>query len=234
MVLNASVARIRDAILRAGLVDAMQMQSALGHIEKWGGRLPRVLVELGLADDVTVIKTLGSAFHLPTASLANRTRGGPLERLLDSEYCRTHAVLPIALNGQHLSLAVADPTDTRVLEDVAARTKCTVRSYLVSELEIFAALNPSAVVPASPQSAARLAGVDDLSAPSFDLDSVMPEFPTKSRSANTLLDEMLLDTTAHFTAEQLERLKAIEAAQLKSTAIFRAVQGLLRKKGMAV
>lgn len=48
--------RLGEALLKAGLLDNFQLQSALGRQRQWGGRLGTALIELGFIDEGTLIK----------------------------------------------------------------------------------------------------------------------------------------------------------------------------------
>jgi hypothetical protein len=46
MALRPNVAKLKDVLLKSGLVDEFQMRSAMGRLEQWGGRLTGVIVEI--------------------------------------------------------------------------------------------------------------------------------------------------------------------------------------------
>ncbi len=232
MATQRSVARIRDILLQEKVVDAVQMRAALGHMEKWGGRLPRIVVDLGLAEDVVVVTALARGFRLPTTRLAGVQADPAAMQLVGEAFCETHAVFPLSFSDGALTLIVADPTDTSAVSKVAALTQTSVTTVLASELEISEAI--ARHTQRTGFDAARLPLVSDLSGPAFDIDSVMPQVPTRVPSTHSLVDEMFEHTSTvnHFTPAQLKRLEMARVTQHKTKIILDAVQSLLREKGV--
>ena len=56
--------RIGDMLVKARLIDEMQLSSALAHQKKWGGRLGDVLIELGFLDEMMLWKGLSKQLGL--------------------------------------------------------------------------------------------------------------------------------------------------------------------------
>ena len=48
--------RLGEIMLRAGVIDEMELQSALGEQKKWGSRLGLVLIRLGYATEQQIVK----------------------------------------------------------------------------------------------------------------------------------------------------------------------------------
>ncbi len=65
MALPASVLKMRELLLRAKVVDEPQMRSALARVEQFGGRLRRVLADMGLVDEEQVAEAIAAALRLP-------------------------------------------------------------------------------------------------------------------------------------------------------------------------
>jgi hypothetical protein len=47
--------RIGELLMRQGRIDELQLQSALAHQSRWGGRLGRAVVHLGFLDEATLL-----------------------------------------------------------------------------------------------------------------------------------------------------------------------------------
>src|SRR5579862_5517419 len=74
--------RFAEVLLKAGIVDEMQLKSATAYCEQWGKRLPRVLAELGFANEDEVLEVLGQATRTPVVHLGNTLRdNGALKAL---------------------------------------------------------------------------------------------------------------------------------------------------------
>jgi hypothetical protein len=245
-----SVATLRDLLLRSAIVDDYQMRAALQRLEQWGGRLPRVLADLGMVKEETTAQVLASALRLPMQLLGTITRDGPALARLDARFCEENAVFPVSLNPRThtLVLAVADPTALDVVDLVASKVNARVHVVVSTESQILAAvarhyrgdLTP-AVTP--PGMRARGAALPP-SAGALELDLDSTPVPMRQQaasavtrappSANTLLDDLMgNDEDEHgFTEEELARIDELRLTHERTTAIVRALQELLREKGL--
>ncbi|HEX9048901.1 MAG TPA: hypothetical protein VF841_00035, partial [Anaeromyxobacter sp.] len=50
--------RLGELLLEAGIIDGNQLQAALGHQRKWGGRLGQALVDLKLVSEAQIVEAL--------------------------------------------------------------------------------------------------------------------------------------------------------------------------------
>ena len=50
--------KIGELVVKMGLIDEMQLNSALGHQKRWGGKLGKILVEQGFIEEETMLKFL--------------------------------------------------------------------------------------------------------------------------------------------------------------------------------
>ncbi len=253
MALPQSVMKMRDLLLRARVVDELQMRAALSRLEQWGGLLPTVLADLGMVDEEQVTQTIAAALRLPTQLLGNSTRDPQALARLDASFCEQRVVFPLALNARTntFTLAVADPLDIDLVDLVAAKVNARVQVVVASESQIRAAIakhyrgHGASASSTNPSHARRptseLPHVASAGALELELD-VTPPPPLAGPlaamlrappSANTLLDEMLGDDERErgFSEEELARLGNLRLTQQKTQTIIRALLELLREKG---
>ncbi len=118
-------------LLAAGAVDRAVLDRALDEQRRGGRRLGEILVRAGATDEEAVVRALGAQLALPVAA-------PPLEpeekaaRLLPAEVAREKRVLPLALSGRSLRLAMADPLDLAAVDDVQFRTGHRVEPVVAS------------------------------------------------------------------------------------------------------
>src|SRR5439155_22343386 len=87
--------------------------------------LGRALARLGLADEADVAIETATALHLPFLEYVESQPPQIAEAvvaLLPAEFCRKRGVLPLAVEGNILKVAVIDPLDDSVIQDVKFRT----------------------------------------------------------------------------------------------------------------
>jgi hypothetical protein len=239
MALPGTVLKMRDLLLRAGVVDDYQMRSALARLEQWGGRLPRVLADLGMVDEEQVAQAIAGALRLPLQAMGTLTRDPDAMGRLDAGFCEEHAVFPVSLHARThtLVLAMADPTALDVVDLAAARAGARVQTVVASESAILAAverLYRGRAVPLTTQpNLARRAVTATLEGP----DEGSPELATAvgAPAAGTLLDELMRGPSpaAELDPGQVKLLEELQRRQGMTTTILRALEELLADKGLS-
>jgi type IV pilus assembly protein PilB len=147
---------LADALLRSGVVDAAGLARALeAHASRPATTttLGRVISDLGLADEDAVARALAAALRLDYHD-APAANDSALSTLLPLEFCRKRRTFPVALQGRILRVAVTDPLDLAVLQDVEFRTGKKTMPVVVTQQWLERALGvdePAAPAPVEPQ-----------------------------------------------------------------------------------
>lgn len=252
--------RIGELLVKARVIDELQLRSALARHDQWGGRLSRVITDMGLAKEETVLNAIAQATGTQRMTLGNLTRDAGALAKVDVSMAEQKGIFPVALkdNGKTLVLAMADPTDLNTVDQVAARARARVVVVIASDREIEAAIlrhyrgqEPVMSTRYTGQRRA-LEGADeegdefkvvDMSgntvvkriaevAPSQAAPEPAPASSGGS-SASDLLDEILAGGStapAGFTPEEMQRLETVRVNQEKSSKILRALLELLLEK----
>ena len=131
---------IGQMLIQRGRIDAAQLESALAHQRQWGGRLGRAIVELGFASEGALIEALADQLGVPTVDLRDRDVAPELLRLLPAKLIRARRVLPLARLAEHrrgpLVVAVPDPADLGVLDELAFASGLQIRPVLAAEADL--------------------------------------------------------------------------------------------------
>lgn len=127
-------------LLRKGLVTGDQLAAALETQRRSGDRLGRILVSLGYVNQLAVARALAEQFGLPFRDLLADPPPAELVRLLDEDTARRFRAVPVAVDGDVVEVAVADPGDEAALAAVAARLGRPVRWVVTGELDIYRTL----------------------------------------------------------------------------------------------
>jgi type IV pilus assembly protein PilB len=130
-------AKIRRLLTDAGLVSAEQWDAAA----KGSDPVLEVLFRNGQIDEKKLFHTLGKAAGVMPIDLARVKLDPSAVETLQRQMCVDHCVLPIARTGEILTIAVSDPFDVLVLDDLNILTGCRVRPVLSHPVAIKAALS---------------------------------------------------------------------------------------------
>jgi hypothetical protein len=238
--------RIAEILVAAGVVDDMQLRSAQAQRDQWGGRLPHVLVERHFATEEAVVTALAAGLGVPRIQLRDKPKDPKALAKLDAAYCKEKGVFPVELkdNGKVLLLAMADPTDLVLVDDLTPRVRARITVMLAGEGEILAAvdrhyLGREVTAPPPRFKGATSLGeapgeqfkVTDLSG-STRLGIAPPVPAAPVASAPDALDELLGTGTEPLSEEERTRLDGIAVNQEKASAILRALTELLTEKGL--
>jgi len=119
-----SQAPLGQLLLRRGMLSQEQLDEALRHQQSCSERklIGEVLVELGYVDDRGVLETLAEAYGLPFASDTARLADPKVIEVLPREFLEEHGVLPMFLVRGVLTVAVSEPANLYLLEEIERRT----------------------------------------------------------------------------------------------------------------
>ncbi|RKH42517.1 general secretion pathway protein GspE [Corallococcus sicarius] len=130
--------RIADILIKARVIDELQLRSALASLDQWGGRVSRVVADLGLASEETITQAICQGLGMPRVQLGNLTKDVAALARVDVTLAEQKGVFPVQLkdNGKTLVLAMSDPTDLATLDQVAARSRARVVPMVAGDREI--------------------------------------------------------------------------------------------------
>ncbi|MEO6708808.1 MAG: ATPase, T2SS/T4P/T4SS family, partial [Planctomycetota bacterium] len=118
--------KIRRLLVDAGLVSDEDWAAA----REKGGQPVATLLSNGTISETALLSTLGSAAGVAPVDMT-RMRPDPLAlEMIPQELCLEHGILPLARNGDILTIVVSDPFDVLLLDDLKRMTRCNVRTVL--------------------------------------------------------------------------------------------------------
>jgi hypothetical protein len=160
--------RLGELLMRANLISEERLNAALAEQQKWGGRLGKILVDMNCITEDILLKALCKQLNMPRASFEYLGAVPPqILQKADRSFCEQNQCVPINYSHTDRALQVAlfDPSNLRVLDDLKFRTGLRVVPALAGERAIAQAIiklfhplgvTPSgmAAVPAAPASGA--------------------------------------------------------------------------------
>jgi hypothetical protein len=142
-VANPHRKRLGEILVEAGVIDGAQLQAALGHQRRWGGRIGQALIDLKMATEEQIVGTLATKLGFERAPVELVEYGPGLElalRLVPHEFAERNQVLAYAADPNHLWVAMADPTNMGVIDELAFRTGRNVKISIAGDREIARAI----------------------------------------------------------------------------------------------
>ena len=134
MVAPAAVAeRIGDLLMREGLITREQLDKALQEQRQNGTRVGYNLVKLGFIQETELTKMLARQYRMPAVDLSKFEVDPRIAKLIPTELATKHLVLPLKRDGRTLTVAMADPTNLGVIDDLKFITRYDIFPVIAGE-----------------------------------------------------------------------------------------------------
>jgi len=125
--------RLGDTLLRDGLLSREQLNQALAEQKASRQRLGFVLVKLGLVPELEITKVLARQFRMPAVDLSRFEVDPKILKLVPGDMATKGVVLPLKREGRTLTVAMADPSDMGLLEDLKFITRFDLFPVIAGE-----------------------------------------------------------------------------------------------------
>jgi type IV pilus assembly protein PilB len=129
----ASVDRLGEILVRENLITREQLSQALTEQKSSGNRLGYVLVKMGLVPETEITKVLARQYRMHAVDLSRFQVDAKLLKLIPAELATRHAVLPLKREGRTLTVAMADPSNLGLLEDLKFITRYDLFPVIAGE-----------------------------------------------------------------------------------------------------
>lgn len=114
--------RLGELLVRAGLITSEQLDGALAAQAAGGGKIGEVLVRELILTEGEIAHALAGQKGLEFVRLTGATIDRAVATLIPLRMARRRLVIPIALEGDALTLAMADPLDVEAVDEVELTT----------------------------------------------------------------------------------------------------------------
>lgn len=123
------------------IITDQQLQKALAEQKGSGERLGSVLINLGFIKEDTLLSFLSSHYGIPSISLSEFNINPDLIKLIPADLAHKYLVLPLALKGNTLVIAMADPSNIFAIDDIKFLTGYRIEALAAVESAIKDAIN---------------------------------------------------------------------------------------------
>jgi len=139
---DQTLTALADRLVETGHCDGRTIERARRVSVESGQRLDNVLMQLGLLTERGLADAYAALLHLPVAGASRYPTDAPLlADRLRPRFLRQARALPVAVDGDALVLATADPLDDFTPAAVAAATGKRVSLEIALPIELEAALD---------------------------------------------------------------------------------------------
>ena len=121
---------MREILIEDKLISEEQCKAAEEAAKKDGKHLQQALVEMKLVPELKLLKVLADEWGFKAVDLSKMEVPAELVQLLQEQLARKQVCVPFAKQDNSLFLAMADPRDFLIIEDIGLRTGLDIKPYL--------------------------------------------------------------------------------------------------------
>jgi type IV pilus assembly protein PilB len=133
--------KLGDLLVEVGIITAEELQESLEEEKIRGGKLGEVLMELGYITEDVLLAFLGKQCGVSYVSLSEY---GEIDqeviRSVPESVARHQTLIPIAVEGKTLTIAMSDPLNVFAIDDLRLMTGREINVVIASESEIKSAI----------------------------------------------------------------------------------------------
>jgi type IV pilus assembly protein PilB len=136
MAVSAPADRIGEQLIHEGLVSREQLSKALDDARANGTRVGFSLVKLGFLGEQDLVRALARQHRIPAVDLERVKLDPKILKLIPTDIAIKHQVLPLRRVGRTLTVAMANPTDLGVLDDLKFVTRLDIEPVIAGDFSL--------------------------------------------------------------------------------------------------
>ncbi len=133
--------RIAEVLIEDGILSPAQLEEVMEIQKKQGGRLLKLLVDKEFVTEQDMIIGMGRCLNVPPINLARLRIPEEVTDLVPKELARNKKVAPVCKLGNKLFVAMVDPLNVVVIDDIKQRTHLDVIPLIATERAVMDALS---------------------------------------------------------------------------------------------
>ena len=136
MALGSREKQLGDILVEQGVISPLQLDEALQRQRLTGDMLGRVLVTMGLCEEQDIIESLGVQSGMERVDLPKLKISEEVIHTISADVARFYSVIPIRKTGDRLIVAMADPLNLQVLDDLQQITGMEIQGAVSNQLDV--------------------------------------------------------------------------------------------------
>ncbi len=141
----ADRALLADVMVASGSLTPEQKDKALKASQEAQCSFEEAVIKLGFASEGAVTTALSKQLGLPLASRENKIlipeKSQGLEKLVPENFARDHLAVPLFLEDGTLGIAMSDPTNVMLQDNIRVLTSKTIHPFVAAKTQILKAID---------------------------------------------------------------------------------------------
>ncbi len=123
-------------LLRDGVINETQLQTALKRQRELGGRIGTHFIELGYVNEKTLVNYLSKQYEVPGVALSEFPLDKDVLDMIPPEFAQKFNVIPLKREGKYLTVAMVNPKDVFAIDAIRFRTGLDIKPVVACEKSI--------------------------------------------------------------------------------------------------
>jgi type IV pilus assembly protein PilB len=132
--------RLGELLVKRNYITADQLKKVLEEQKLKGGRLESNLIRLGYVKEDELLSFLSAQYRVPAVKVSKMEINPNVIKLIPSSTSKKYFIIPVNRVGPKLTLAMADPSNIVVIDEIKFMTGFNVEAVVASETEIIDAI----------------------------------------------------------------------------------------------
>ena len=136
--------RLGEILIHQGLITEAQLKEAISAQKREKGRIGELLLKLGIVKEKDIVAALGTQLKIPYVTegseLLTPKTDDDLDKLVPYEFAKQNLVLPISKHINSLTIAVFDPLDLIMLDNLKKISGCDINLVIAARSDIINAI----------------------------------------------------------------------------------------------
>jgi type IV pilus assembly protein PilB len=125
--------KIGELLVQEGLVTADQLNRALDEQRDSGERLGAALIKHGIIDEDILLEFVARQFSCPQVNLSRLSTSKQVVGMIPLDIMNKYQAVPFGLMGNTLHVAMSDPSNLFVIDDIRFLTRKNVQVHVASD-----------------------------------------------------------------------------------------------------
>jgi type IV pilus assembly protein PilB len=221
--------RLGELLIKRNYITPEQLKKAVDEQKLKGGRLESNLVRMGYIKEDELLSFLSAQYRVPSVKISKMEINPNVIKLIPSSVSKKYFIIPINRVGPRLTLAMADPSNIVVIDEIKFMTGFNVEPVVASETEIIDAVKKYY------GGGGNVAGLGTISFQSGDFE--LDDAKTNSSADGIMLDDDVVDVDdfdklVHGAVDNVEVVEADQGSDESidmQGPIIKIVNGILIK-----
>src|SRR5437899_2966028 len=132
--------KLKEIILKKELITQKQLDELASLVKNSDATLADILVERDIISDENLGLLIADELKLPFIVLSKIFIPDDVKHIIPQKMARKYKVIPFGRDEQGIKLAMADPSNTEIIQMISQKTGQNVNIFLATERDIYNAL----------------------------------------------------------------------------------------------